>query len=445
MADAYTGKIIKKLSSTIKDNQIDDFNFVESGGSWSPDGKKFVFIIFSKGRNKLFIINVDKPNETEEISIPEVPSMSNPSWSPDGKTILVTGMVEGVTDIYAYDINTKKVTNLTKDIYANLQPAWSADGNFITFSTDRPSSIMTDSSQKAYQIAILNIKTNQTTVIPVFPGAENLNPQFSPDGKWLYFVSNADGFRNLYRYSLDSNKIFRLTNLLTGVCGITAFTPAYSVDRTVGNIVYTHYYNGKYNLYQSPSNDFPIVEKDPQKVDFRAGTLPPGKRLKNSFVNENINGIKLPEMPVDSFKKVPFKPKFKLDYIGNTGGIAVGVSSYYGTGMSGSVDMIFSDIVGQYQLISSLQINGEIYDFAGTKNILLIGALHCLTFHTGVWIILIQLLMIQLHLMGITNFFIETPGCLKISWLCLLFIHLPKHNVLKLKFQLLYIAIELTR
>jgi outer membrane protein assembly factor BamA len=43
----------------------------------------------------------------------------------------------------------------------------------------------------------------------------------------------------------------------------------------------------------------------------------------------------------------------------------VGVSSYYGTGMAGSVDMLFSDIVGDYQLYSSLAINGQPYDFGG--------------------------------------------------------------------------------
>jgi len=51
----------------------------------------------------------------------------------------------------------------------------------------------------------------KTQLLPVFPGAENVNPQFSGDGKSIYFLSDADGFRNLYKYSVDSGKTYRLT------------------------------------------------------------------------------------------------------------------------------------------------------------------------------------------------------------------------------------------
>ena len=59
LADAKTGKIIRKLSSQISNSHIDDFNFLESAGAWSPDSKKFAFSIFSKGRNQLMIINIE--------------------------------------------------------------------------------------------------------------------------------------------------------------------------------------------------------------------------------------------------------------------------------------------------------------------------------------------------------------------------------------------------
>ncbi|MEN6588154.1 MAG: hypothetical protein ABFC30_00610, partial [Proteiniphilum sp.] len=37
LADAETGKIIKKLSSITRNHEIDDFSFNESAGTWSPD------------------------------------------------------------------------------------------------------------------------------------------------------------------------------------------------------------------------------------------------------------------------------------------------------------------------------------------------------------------------------------------------------------------------
>jgi len=56
LADAITGKIIKRLSSTVRNNEIDDFNFIESAGTWSPDSKKFAFVVFSKGKINLQLL-----------------------------------------------------------------------------------------------------------------------------------------------------------------------------------------------------------------------------------------------------------------------------------------------------------------------------------------------------------------------------------------------------
>ncbi len=99
-------------------------------------------------------------------------------------------------------------------------------------------------------------------------------------------------------------------------------------------------------------------------TNYLAAHLPPYKRVSKNIVDDNIAGIVKEKIITDSFKVALYKPKFKLDYIGGTS-VGVGVSSYYGTGMAGSVDMLFSDIVGNYQLFSSIAINGRIYDFAG--------------------------------------------------------------------------------
>jgi Tol biopolymer transport system component len=62
----------------------------------------------------------------------------------------------------------------------------------------------------------------------VFNGANNFNPQYSADGTQVYFLSNRDGFRNLYRYTLATVKLEQMTDLFTGICGITEYSPALS-------------------------------------------------------------------------------------------------------------------------------------------------------------------------------------------------------------------------
>ncbi len=366
LADIKKGKIVRKISSTVRNNQIDDFNYLESGGSWSPDGKKFAFVVFSKGKNRLLIIDVDKPRKSYEIDIPGVEALSNPAWSPDGTSIVATGLVNGVTDLYSYNLETKAVKNLTSDVFCNLMPAWSADGRFIAYATDQsPFDSIPTLSKKGYYIYILDLQENKKIPIPVFPDASNLNPQFSSDGKSLYFISDANGIRNLYQYNLDSARVYRLTNMITGISGITQFTPALSVSRTNNKIIYTHYYKGDYNVYTADADEFLKTEISPQYVDFSLASLPPSPRLKKDIVNKNLAEEKPEQLPpLDSFKTVPYKSKFQLDYIGGSS-MGVAVSSYYGTGMAGSVDMLFSDIVGNYQLYSSLSINGQVQDFGG--------------------------------------------------------------------------------
>ncbi|MFM8485465.1 MAG: basic secretory protein-like protein, partial [Bacteroidota bacterium] len=49
LADAKTGKIIRKVSSTLGDSHIDQFNSIESAGTWSPDSKRYAFDVYEKG------------------------------------------------------------------------------------------------------------------------------------------------------------------------------------------------------------------------------------------------------------------------------------------------------------------------------------------------------------------------------------------------------------
>ena len=363
MADAKTGKIVKKVSSTIRQNQIDDFNFLESGGAWSPDGKKFAFVTFSQGRNRLMITDIDKPRNTTEIDLKIVDAFSNPAWSPDGKSIVVTGLKEGVTDLYSYQFDKDSATRLTNDVYCNLMSSWSKDGRFIVYSTDRPAEGQTG-IQKGYALATFNVQTKEIKVLPVFLGAENLNAQIDSTGDNVYFLSDADGIRNLYHYNVSSNETKRLSNAQTGVCGVTPFTPALTMNHQ--NIIYTYYWNGDYNLYKANINDFKAVKVNPNDVNFDAATLPPFKRIGKNIVNINLGeAIDKNNLPRDSIIPIPYRSKFQLDYIGGSN-VGVSAGSYYGTGMSGSVDMLFGDVVGNYQLYTSLAINGQIQDFGGS-------------------------------------------------------------------------------
>jgi WD40 repeat protein len=367
LADAKTGEIVSKLSSASRTGDIDGYNFFESMGTWSPDGKRFAHVAVKQGMNQLIIVDVNSPRSSREIQIPGVPSFNNPVWSPDGTYIVFNGLVEGRPNLFKYVFATEEVQWLTDDRYSYAHASFSHDGRYLAIATDRPQSNQReDKLNLKMNLAIMDMQdaNRSIRVFDIFPGADNVNPVFAIDGGGLYFLTNADGYRNLHFFDLENGDVFRLTDFYTGISGITHMTPSISIARETGDIVYSYFQNGKYSIFSAQDADFERVKVDPMVLDMTAATLPPFERPAPPIVDasldvEPIEGI----LPVDSFAEKSFDPRFGLSFIGSSG---VGVAtSRFGTGMSGGVSMMFSDIIGDNQLFTTLAVNGEIYDFGG--------------------------------------------------------------------------------
>lgn len=363
LADAHTGRIIRKLTSKISNTRIDEFNFIESAGTWSPDGKRFAFSIFSRGRNRMLIVSVPDGRVLNDISMGKAEQFSNLSWSPDGNNIVFQGLSEGQGDLYMYSFDTKKVTQLTNDKYSDYQPSFSRDGKKIIFTSDRTTYDKSLSQDISFNLAELDLATGKITDIKVFDGANNLDPQYSADGRQIYFLSNRDGFRNMYRYTLNDGKVEQMTDLFTGICGITEYSPAISISNN-DDIVYSYYFAQKYVLYNARASDFTPKVVDSQVLNFDAAMLPPFRSVGVDLINSNLNNfLAYKRIPADSIKLTPYRPQFKLDYLASSG---VGASiSQFGAGLSSGVQGVFSDILGRNLIYGGLAVNGQIYDFGG--------------------------------------------------------------------------------
>jgi len=364
IADATTGEVVERITSAKFNSHIDQYSSFESSVAWSPDSREVAFVAFAKGRNRLVIANT-KGKIRETYDIPGVTGFSNPAWSPDGKTIVVTGLVNGQSDLYAFDLASKKVRQLTNDYYADIQPNYSPDGKWIVFATDRLS-VGNKKLQHhfAHNLALLNVATGEVRNLDFFSDANNLDPEFAANGTTIYFLSDHDGFRNLYSYDLSSQQIVQHTSFFTGISGITQYAPAISAARQADRLVYTYYTNDSYVIYGATSAELQKTPVANEKASMQAAMLPPFNRKGVDMVQQNLTNTPFDAVAATEFKEVPFKSNFKLDYIGNTG-VGLSTGGGFGTGLAGGVNGIFSDILGNNQLFGAVAMSGEIYDIGG--------------------------------------------------------------------------------
>lgn len=364
IADANTGEVIRKLKSGNRDAHFDAIRFIASAGSWSPDGRDFAFITFVDGDNEISILDWTKGSVKQRISVAGVSAITNLAWSPDGKSLAFSGMDGGISDLYLLEMATGNVRQLTNDRYADLQPAWSPDGKFLAFTTDRGEN-GTNFRTLEYseeRLGILDINSLEIRVLTPFKGAHH-NPQYSPDGRSLYFISNYDGFKDVYRMDLASENVFRITHQKTGVSGITALSPAMTVAAQSGRMMFTVFGNSEYTVYAKESDELdgvPVVVGEQIERPI-ASVLPPYRGLDEGLVGSYLQDPLTGLPPDQDFMAEVYSPRLKLDFVAPP---TVGVSAggVYGSGVTGGVGFFFSDMLGNHNLTVVAQANGTFKD-----------------------------------------------------------------------------------
>src|SRR5436309_7334979 len=156
LADAESGRTIRKLVSATRDPHLESMQFINSAGAWDADGSRFVFGAVITGEPALRIVKGDNGDVIKEAKFPSLGEIFNPTWSPDGKMIAFSAQVGGVTDLFVYDLESGQLRRLTDDPYADLEPAWSPDGSKIAFVTDRFSTSLDELSFGDYQLAVID-------------------------------------------------------------------------------------------------------------------------------------------------------------------------------------------------------------------------------------------------------------------------------------------------
>src|SRR6266566_822235 len=366
LANAEDGHTIRKLVSSTRDPHLESMQFINSAGAWDADGSRFVFGAVVTGVPALRIVKGSNGDLIKEIKFPTLGEIFNPTWSPDGKQIAFSSQVGGVTDLFVYDLDSGELRRLTNDAYADLEPAWSPDGSLIAFVTDRFTTSLDDLSYGDYQLAVIDARGGgQVRQLPHLPKAKHINPQWSPDGKSLYFLGDPGGVTNVFRLSIDGGAIAQVTNVFTGVSGITSLSPALSVAQKAPRAVFAVYSDGGYAI--QAIDDIRALEGGPiVQLPATAAALPP---LDRAQIGTSIAAVIKDPEPVPPAATVAlnsavkeYHPKLSLDFIAQPS-LAV-AADRFGTYIGGGATLYWSDMLGDHNLVTMAQFQGRISDFA---------------------------------------------------------------------------------
>jgi dipeptidyl aminopeptidase/acylaminoacyl peptidase len=142
---------------------------------------------------------------------------NEPAWSPDGKSLAFTSNRSAPdpdrnynSDIWVVAAdNTDKgahLTQITTNPGPDRQPTWSPDGKWIAFVTQTD---IKDMIYATHHLAIAPSTGGEAKVLTLAFDRSIRRPRFSPDGHYIYFTADDDGTHNLCRIAVTGGEITR--------------------------------------------------------------------------------------------------------------------------------------------------------------------------------------------------------------------------------------------
>lgn len=403
LMDAIEGEVEDKLVSGQRTPDLEELKWLNPRLSWSPDGKKIVLAVKSGARDALIVVDV-KTKKRKKYTFDELNELFTAAWSPEGDRIAFIGLNRDRTDLYLYNLKSGELQRLTDDWASDFEPNWSPDGTKIVFASQRnikngdfPKEDLTNWATSPYNqtdLFVYDINTDRITQITDTPWNENYPIWANTENKIVY-SSDAEGVSNLYILDMDSGRQVAITNVLTGI-----FQPSLSKDDS--RLVFAGYadygwdifsISNPLDLFDKPQEikptvfaenlkeiwrnpdenkrfDYPAPEDVKQSYTHQVDTqksytnyiFAPGYRreispepdtsmaLSDSISYKDENG---------EFIVNPYKTKFSLDLIDSQ----AGYSTFWG--FQGTTVFAFSDVLGDHQLIfgSELYIDLENSDY----------------------------------------------------------------------------------
>lgn len=172
--------------------------------SWSPDGRYLAVVCHTRAQDTgIFLVPADggpaRPVGDESLCA------KHPAWSPDGRSLALTAERDGVFHIARYDLETGRLTWLTRGEGDRERPAWSPDGARLAWARGQG---------PVTWLEVMDLADGTTRMYELERGIHS-RPRFTPDGRSLLFLfENPRHPPDLWRLDLDDEEFRPVTRSL---------------------------------------------------------------------------------------------------------------------------------------------------------------------------------------------------------------------------------------
>lgn len=154
---------------------------------WSPDGKQLAYLSDKSGEYEVYLTDAEGKKTAVKLTSHQDGYRHSLKWSPDSKKLAYT---DQTLTLYILDVATKKITKVDKAEYENIDISmdvkpiydynWSPNSKYIAYSKMDETLL-----NKVY---VYSLQEKMSHVISTI--FYDFHPAFSQDGNYLFFISN---------------------------------------------------------------------------------------------------------------------------------------------------------------------------------------------------------------------------------------------------------------
>lgn len=294
-----TGKRKRISKRGQKLDRINDYSYPLL--AWHPSGQLLSWIYEKEGETFLVFYTIETGERIEK-PIFNFIKVIDYAYAPNGQTLVMSAVTKGQTDIFVYNIAGGGTTQITNDVYDDMNPRFVNGSKDIIFSSNRIGDTLKVVDKdvklnKYYDLFVFNWETKSNVLRRITNTPQVNEMQAQPwDSTHFSYLGDKNGIRNRYVAYFDSaiSYIDTAAHYRYYASSIAVTNFKYSILEqeiapAAGKLSEIVFHDGRYYLYTETMPTF--AELQPV-------------RLKNTVYRNRVDELTRIEAEIDSLEKI---------------------------------------------------------------------------------------------------------------------------------------------